>query len=458
MKKEEFLTWLDSYLNFEKTPKKGIFWLETMNFLCEKFGNPEKASPVFHIAGSKGKGSISCFISSILTEAGFKTGLYTSPHILSFFERITENGNFFSDDVYEKTICELKEKIEKIPLSEFPSQRPVTWFELVTLYAFLTFREAKTDFNVIETGLGGRLDSTNVVTPEVCCIGPIELEHTEFLGDTVEKIAGEKAGIIKKNTVVISARQSESVKNVFRKKALETGAEIFFIDEVLKSFRNNLKLYEKSDEILLKEEFFAEFNTLFPELSSLDASISLPGVFQCENALIACLAVIKALPSVSSDILKKGIEKAFLSGRFEIIQKSDDAPLLILDGAHTFNSVSFTMNTFNEMISQLEKKGSHCKCHLLFGCAADKEIEKIAPMFKGVFSSVSLTKPGNVKMCDIERMKKAFDSSGVSYEVDEDFENMILKSLKKAKADNAILLVTGSFYLVSEVKKILSKN
>lgn len=459
MKKEEFLTWLDSYLNFEKTPQKGIFWLDTMNFLCEKFGNPEKAAPVFHVAGSKGKGSISCFISSILTEAGYKTGLYTSPHILSFFERVTENGKFFSDEVYEKAICELKEKMEKIPLEEFPSGRPVTWFELVTLYAFLAFREAETDFNVIETGLGGRLDSTNVVNPEVCCIGPIELEHTEFLGDTVEKIAAEKAGIIKNNTVVIVARQTESVKEVFRKKALETGAEIYFIDEVLKSFRNNLKLYKNSNGFSLREGFSAEFNTLFQEFSSIEASVSLPGAFQCENAIIACLAVIKAVPSVSMDVLKRGIEKAFLPGRFEIVQKSNRNPLLVLDGAHTFRSVSFTMDTFKEMTKQLNyENSSDFECHLLFGCAADKEIEKIAPLFREKFSSVSLTKPGNVKMCDIERMKKAFDVSGISYDVDEDFENMIVKSLEKAKADNAILLVTGSFYLVSEVKKYLSQN
>ena len=207
MKLANFEDWLNKFLNFEKTQKKNIFWLETMNFLCEKFNNPQNEIPCVHIAGSKGKGSTSVMIASILEEAGFKCGIYTSPHIIDFRERIKRPFSFFEDWVYEQAADELVCGIESILPEELPGQRAITWFELVTLYSFLCFKIAKVDYVVYEVGLGGRLDSTNIVKPLLSCIMPIELEHTEFLGNTVELIAEEKAGIIKKDIPVLISFQ-----------------------------------------------------------------------------------------------------------------------------------------------------------------------------------------------------------------------------------------------------------
>ena len=157
-----FERWLDSFINFEKLPQKNMFWLDTMRFFCERLGHPEASSPCFHIAGSKGKGSVSKMIACILQEAGFSVGLYTSPHVLDFRERISRPDGFFDDAVYEGAAAELMHAVQSAE-NEKKIPRPVTWFELATLYAFLCFRRARTDWNVFEVGLGGRLDATNVV-------------------------------------------------------------------------------------------------------------------------------------------------------------------------------------------------------------------------------------------------------------------------------------------------------
>ena len=179
----DFYKWLDNYLNFEKSQTKGIFWLESMRFLCGKLSNPQDKIPCIHVAGSKGKGSCSAMISSILEEAGYKCGVYESPHISDFRERIGTAHSFFEDIIYEKSADELTSLVDSIPVSELPGQRPLTWFELVTAFGFLCFKNAGCNFVVYETGLGGRLDSTNIVKPLASVLMPIELEHTEFLGD-----------------------------------------------------------------------------------------------------------------------------------------------------------------------------------------------------------------------------------------------------------------------------------
>ena len=252
---EYFNEWLDAFLNFEKMPKKNIFWLDTMDYLCNRFYNPQKEYKCYHIAGSKGKGSVSSYIANILSSAGFKTGLYTSPHILNFSERIRCANNPFPEEIYEQTVKQIVPLVDSIIPENLPNQREATWFELVTLFAFLTFKNAGCTHCVFETGMGGRLDATNVINPEICIITPIELEHTEFLGDTLEKIAAEKAGIIKENVPVISFNQKPEVKKVLIEKANEKNCKIYFLDEFLKSYN-----YEINN---LKSDITLEFNNLF---------------------------------------------------------------------------------------------------------------------------------------------------------------------------------------------------
>ena len=477
-------SWIDSYLNFEKTPKKNIFWLDTMKFFCDKFGQPQDFAPCFHIAGSKGKGSVSMFIASILDEAGYKTGLYTSPHILDFIERVSSPGGAFEEEAYDKAVEEIMSGVQSIPSEELPGQRPITWFELVTLFSFLVFRQAKVDFSVFEVGLGGRLDSTNVVNPKVSVITPIELEHTEFLGDTLEKIAFEKGGIIKENTPVVIAKQRPEVRKFFEKIAAEKHAEAIFVEDFVQDLNFNIKNIsdciknntntttnkhdsnnkcinfhtssQENSKILLMNVSFS--SKIFKRPIQTDTLLT--GGFQAENAALAVLAVKTALPNISEDVIERGLAKAKLPARFEIIQNPkgfENIPFLVMDGAHTVNSVRFTMETMNQVFGKTDGRSEKVegKKSLLFACAADKDAKDIAPLFKNQFDSVFLTKPGNVKQSDLETLATAFNEAEIPYDINEDFEAQIKKAFDHANAHKSILLVTGSFYLIAEVKKFL---
>lgn len=437
--------WLDDYLNFERTPQKNIFWLDTIDYLCKRFDYPQDCAPCIHVAGSKGKGSVSRMLSCILDEAGYKVGLYTSPHITDFRERICTPDGFFPEEIYEAAVKELMPNIDSIIPSSLPAERPVTWFELVTLYAFLVFRKAHTQWNVFEVGLGGRLDSTNIVRPKLCCITPIELEHTEFLGDTVEKIAAEKAGIIKNCTPVIISKQNyESVKIVLREKAITRYAPYYFVDELTKNL--SYKFDEKNHKMHVHFE-----SEIFNR--PIETDMRLLGSLQLENACQAAIAIRKVLPNLSEDIIERGLAKAFLPGRFEVI---DTVPGyegmndLILDGAHTLNSIKLTLDTLNKMYDEK-------KVNLLFACAADKDITDISKLFKNRFEHVYVTKPGSVKKSDINAEIKAFEDADVKFTADSDYKLQIQRALEDSQKNNCILLVTGSFYLVSEVCKFIKR-
>lgn len=441
---EVFEQWLDNYLNFEATPQKDIFWLDTIDFLCKRFENPQDYAPCIHIAGSKGKGSVSKLISSILEEAGFNVGLYSSPHISDFRERICSPSGFFSEEIYEKAIKEMVPNIESI--MHYPADRAVTWFELVTLYSFLVFRQANVDWSVFEVGLGGRLDATNVIRPKLCCITPIELEHTEFLGNTVEKIAAEKAGIIKNCTpVLIAQQQSEAIKIVFREKAITRHAPFYFVEDMIKNAHYSFDYKQKKMKIHFEGEFLNR---------PIETKMSMLGKVQIQNASMAAIAIKKLFPNMDESIIERGLEKAILPGRFEVIDKVlsyEGIKYLILDGAHTYNSIKGTLDTLNKMFGDE-------KVNLLFACAADKDIKDISTLFKYRFNHIYVTKPGNKKVSNIEAEREAFTNAQVNFSCDADYKTMIKKALKETSEKGHVLLVTGSFYLISEVREIINNS
>ncbi len=461
---EKFRDWADSYLNFERTPQKNIFWLDTMRTLCASLGNPELSCRSFHIAGSKGKGSVSEMISSILSEAGFRTGLYTSPHILDFAERIKSADGYFSPEIYSSAAESVKDCVDGLEKNGTFGGRPVTWFELVTAYGMECFRRAGCDWAVYEVGLGGRLDATNVILPECCCINRIELEHTEYLGDTIEKIAGEKGGIIKEGIPVVVGRQKvDSVREVFEKIASEKRSPIIFADSetkisniVYKSGQTDVKgsadnSYPVDKNAHTNLQVAMDFSMESRFFSRpINASLKMLGDFQADNAALAATAVKQVFPDLDESIIEKGLSKASLPGRFEILGGGGN--ILVLDGAHTPSSVSFTVETF------LKVAGEKSAPHVLFACAADKDVEDIAPIFRDRFSRVTLTIPGSAKTSDLPRAENAFKSAGMDFESYPDYGLGIHHALESAQKKQTPLLVVGSFYLVSEVKKILIKE
>ncbi len=457
-----FETWLESATNYEKQRKIGTFSLDTIKFLTEKLQNPQNSYSSIHVAGSKGKGSVSAMCSAILRQAGFDCGLYTSPHILNFLERVTNAGEFFSHQVYQKSASQLISFIEEnTEILDKMDLNQASWFELLTLFAFLCFKNQNCQWAVFETGLGGRFDATNVLLPKVSVLTPIELEHTEYLGNTIEQIAGEKAGIIKPSVPVCVAFQKEEAEKVFIQSAKQNDSPIYLLKSALKS----INYQHKSGKNMVEIDFgdFAFENSTQPAFSrKICANLQLFGEIQAQNAALASLAVKCAMPQISEETIEKGLEQAFLPGRFEILDimyEKSDKTTIILDGAHTVNSVSLCLQTFNDIFSNQNY-------NLLFACAADKDVENIAPLFfdenNNKPKNISLTKPGDIKKSDLRRLLTAFaplcNKHAVNYTISEDFEATIENAVKDAAQSRNILVVTGSFYLVAEVKKIIKQK
>ncbi len=462
----QFIPWLDGFLNFEKLPQKDMMWLEMTEALCSLLGNPEREIQCFHVAGSKGKGSVAKMISCILSEyvsekypgLKAKTALYTSPHILDVRERICDSDGFFDEEIYEKSARFLMEKVNGAPKGFFPARRKMTWFELVTAFAFLCAKNAGVKYSVYEVGLGGRLDATNVIKPLVSVINQIELEHTEYLGDTIEKIAAEKAGIIKENVPCICGWNEKSVIDVFKQAASQKSAPLYLASDIIFGLEYKMPVYPEL-------KMTVSFNSpLFSR--PIKASLSMPGEVQAKNAALASCAVKLGIPDITENQIERGLEKAALPARFQITGGNDEAPVLVIDGAHTVKSVKGTLETFSHVFkNELDKT----KPHLLFACAADKDVDDMARLFEGKFSRITLTRPGATKCCDPERMKEAFCRIGGTCKGDENagkteilyedvYKSAIVSALNGAKKEKAVLLCCGSFYLASEVIQICMKN
>lgn len=435
----QFELWLNSFFNFEKTPQKNVFWLKNMEFFANEFNNPQNTFKIIHVAGSKGKGSVCHFTANMLKENGYKTGLYTSPHLFNFFERITLAGKLFSKSSYLKAANELYSKKtlfehDFITKECDTNKRKVTWFEIVTLYAFLVFRQENCRYVVLETGLGGRLDATNISNPVASIITPIELEHCDFLGNTIEKIAYEKAGIIKNKTPVFVSKQKLEAKKIFETVAAEKKSEIYFFEDFVKKIEYKMQKTEKG-RIYLE---FCKPNIKFK------TKISMIGKIQSENAAIASFCLINTVPKISIKKLCKGIEKTLIPARFEI--KKINGIKTVFDGAHTINSLNFTIETFEKIFSK--------KNIILFACAKDKNMEEMAKSIaESSFEHIILTKPGTQKSSNLPGLMECFDKLNCPYKWNEDPKKAFELALKTAKKCGKKLLICGSFYLIAEIKK-----
>ncbi|MBR5389356.1 hypothetical protein IK146_02240 [Candidatus Saccharibacteria bacterium] len=404
--------WLKDYRNFEKRPEASMLNLERMEVLVEYFGHPERFCPCFHVAGSKGKGTIATSVAAILTEAGKTVGIYTSPHILHFTERVRSGDGPFEQKIYHDALEELKAGMNELIQSGALDKSLVTWYEAVTIYAMLVFRRAGVDYAVYEVGMGGRLDATNVILPEAIGMGLIELEHTEFLGDTIKKIAFEKAGVFKKKVPITSVPQVIEARTVFAKKACEKHAKVEYVPA---STGNYLEIDQE----------------------------------------VARRMVKKVCPDISDELAKKALLSVSLPGRYEKVLDIDGfskIPYLLMDGAHTEQSIA-------EVIKRMKVEGDGGI--LIFACAKDKRVELIAKEIfdSGLFSRVYLTRPGEWKEADLPRAEKAF--SGAGYEgitARKDYVQVIKDAFEFADENKRPVVVLGSFYILAEVKKVIGQG
>lgn len=400
--------WLSGFINFERSPDKNMLNLSTMAKLCDYFGHPEKSCPCFHVAGSKGKGTIAAGIAEILSAAGYQVGIYASPHAYHFTERVCSAAGPFPADIYYAAEAELKSGVTKLIEDGTLSREVLTWFELVTTFAMLVFKKAKVDYAVYEVGMGGRLDTTNIISPQCISMAPIELEHTEYLGDTLAKIATEKAGVFKPNVPVVSSPQPKEVIEVFNRVAKSNSTTVDYVSN---------------------------------------------GDYQVVDARVAITSVKKVLPNIDEKVVRLGLSRVALPARYETIRDIPNysLPYILIDGAHTANSMTVVINRM---------KQDKVFGNLVFACAHDKHVEDMAKIIieSKIFKNIYLTKPGDFKKSDLGRTTKAFFSCDNVKIASPDYKKVIRIALTDSSLDHIPLIVLGSFCLAGEVKRIIRKT
>lgn len=394
--------------------------LERTLKLAEKVGNPHLKFKSVHVAGTNGKGSVCSYITSILMEAGYKTGLYTSPHILDFNERIRVNGTTISNE-------ELVEHTKK--LLEYGEEIGATFFEITTVLAFMHFADNQVDFAIIEAGMGGRFDSTNIITPVLSVITAISLEHKEYLGDSIELIAAEKAGIIKKGIPVYIGSKDTKARKVFNEKAKTTNSELILIN--LKSIPRKPII---DDDLNMKFKI-KDFVFISP----------LAGEHQLQNIVIA-YDVIKLIDGNIDEFtmmigFKKVIENTGLFTRFHLVSKD---PLIILDSGHNPEACECVVDTFNRSPYKSES------LIVIFSAMADKDHHEMLKQLKQISNVIYITTPKTERAADVNILVNAAFSAG--FQIVQKFEKSE-QAFEKIYDMDANYLICGSFFLTSEFLK-----
>ena len=451
----EVFDWISGFINLERGQTPKSFRLDRMEALMDIAGHPQKCAPSIHIAGSKGKGSVTGMLTAILCAAGYRAARYMSPHVTDIRERICLGDSFFNEKIY----CAAGNKLRQIVEKQFPAlANPLfcpdnpdgcepTFWELLTLLFFLCAKEAECDVMVVETGMGRRLDSTNVLDPLVSVITLIELEHTAFLGNTIEAIAGEKAGIIKKDKPLILAEQKKEALNVFKKKAQEMNSQLFYFPEIAEL--TDLNITPCGTDFTLSIA-----NCPLPPARF---SLPIPGKVQAQNAALAIAAVKTAFPQIDQEAISNGLKNLKIPGRFEKIQNKDSPDIdsftpFIIDGAHTPESLTLCLETFCSLYGD----GGI----LIFGCGADKDAAAMAKIACSYFSKIIITTPGNFKISNPQKIYEIFRQI-----TGEEKTILIADTCEAVKQAQEIahrkklpVLGTGSFYLVSEIRNFFYKG
>lgn len=401
--------------------------LSRITELLAKIGNPEKDLKVVHVAGTNGKGSFCSMLDSVLREAGYKTGLFTSPYIEFFEERIQYNGTPISKDELTEAVSEIKDAC--LSMAD-----PPTEFEVLTALGFLYFKKKNVDIAVVECGMGGRLDSTNVIPdPVLSVITGISLDHIAFLGDTIEKIAGEKAGIIKEGRPVLYGGKSDGAKDVIKNKANELSSPYFKKNA---SALKNIKVSVKGSTFSYKKH--------------KKLRLSLIGSYQPENAANVIEAV-EILRNEGYDIPKKalydGLKKARWKGRFE---RLCDCPEVYFDGGHNEEGVSAAVKSVKACFG---KK----RINVISGVLKDKDYEKIASEISSVANNVYTVAPDNGRALSAKEYAEVFKKNGINALPCESFDEAVSKAYARSVKDGRPLLCVGSLYSYPDFKKALNE-
>ena len=420
---EEFLA--------ERTAKLGMdFGLERIERALRKLGNPEQSIPSIHIAGSNGKGSTLTYLKHILISEGYRVGTFTSPYLEKLNEQIMINDEMISDNKLVGLLNSILPVLHELE----QSGSYLTAFEITTILAFLYYDMEQPDILIIETGLGGRLDSTNVIKPLLAVITSISLEHTNILGDTLHKIATEKAGIIKKEISVVTGVKAEEALEPIVKQVDEQNALLYRLEQDFKI----LNRYQPKNQ----EVFTVEWQGRELE----DLHIGMLGGHQVENATLAVISALllseKHGLAIREESIRKGLASARWKGRFEIV--SGD-PLVILDGAHNVAGME-------ALLATLEDRYPNRPIHILFAALKDKDYKNMIQLIEQKAASITFTE------MPLERMSKAEDlfqnSLHAHREVKKNWQEGVDGILANMQKED-MLLVTGSLYFLATIRPYL---
>jgi dihydrofolate synthase/folylpolyglutamate synthase len=419
---------VDYSLKHSSELAKADFNLDRMFALMQVLGNPQSRYPIIHVAGTKGKGSVSALCASALRAGGYKTGLYTSPHLLDYCERIQINGEPISHEFMVELIEEIKPAVAKIP--------KLTTFEITTALGFLAFAKQGCTAAVIEVGLGGRLDATNIVMPKVSVITSLSYDHMAVLGDTLAKIAGEKAGIIKQGVPVVSAPQKEEALEV-----LERAARLVDSDFILIGKEVEFERLESS----LDGQLLRVIDNI--RRSTLDVRLPLLGMHQIENAAIAYTALQTSEINISDESIQKGFAQVKWRARFEVVRLN---PPVIFDSAHNQDS-------FVRLREALEEYFPGKMVYLIFGASEDKNIPGMFAELKPKIKKLIVTRADHPRALEAEKIIQLAEQAGLASEAVSPVESALVRALDLSAKDGSIVLSAGSMFVTAEVMMAWNK-
>ncbi len=432
------IRFLGNFTDYERSTRVGYnsfnFNLTRMQKLLSAVGNPHRKFQSVHIAGTKGKGSTSHMLANMLEGSGFKVGLYTSPHLIDLRERIMINHEMIPEPMFVKLLNRLLPELRK-----HLEKSPPTFFEILTCVAFMYFAEEEVDLAVVEVGLGGRLDCTNLIKPVVSAITMIGMDHMNILGNTVEKIAEEKAGIIKSGVPVISVPQSPGVKEVLSKTAKTNKSSIRYTGEDIDfSYRfESSRLTGPHTRICLTT----------PRSKYEHLPVPLPGEHQAVNCGLA-LAILDTLKEkgfkINDQLALEGLSRTRIGGRMELICED---PRILIDGAHNPASMEALIRTVGQHIS-------YDSMLVIFGCAMDKDVDGMLDQIALGADKVIFTKNGTMRSADPEELSQRFEERTGRMAQWANTVSDAIRIAGSVATRGDIICITGSFYLAGEAKKL----
>jgi dihydrofolate synthase/folylpolyglutamate synthase len=425
---QQALDYIYSFIDYERQgPRVRQTWdIRRVEALLEMLGNPHLKSKTVHIAGSKGKGSVAAMTASVLSTAGYKTGLFTSPHLHFYNERIRVDGSYISNDEIVEMVARVKPAVEAV--NRDATYGKLTTFEVTTAIGFCYFEEMGVDFQVIEVGLGGRLDATNVIKPEVCAITSISYEHMDLLGNTLTEIATEKAGIIKPGCAVVVAPQVDEAGRVFKKitserhaRLIQVGTDIKYKDLGFDGFKQSLQVKGR----------LGEYNLTIPLL----------GQYQLDNASVA-VGVLEVLKEQGYRIpvqkLAEGMARVNWEARLQVINRR---PLVIVDGAHNTDSA-------HKLREALRHYFKYDKAILILGLSSDKDLDGIVSELAPEFEKVIATRSIHPRAMATAPIVNEFKKHGIEALQTDDISLALPMALNMAK-EKDMICVTGSLFVAS---------